>query len=86
MPATAGDKGSIPGQEDPMEKEMGTHFSILVWTISWKEESGVLESMGSQRVRCDLVTKRQQTSQLVTILLLSLEYPLRVSGHQSFTK
>ena len=56
MPATAGDKGSIPGQEDPMEKEMGTHFSILVWKISWKEESGVLESMGSQRVRCDLVT------------------------------
>ena len=39
------------GQEDPLEKGMATHFSILVWRIPWTEESGRLQSMGSQRVR-----------------------------------
>ena len=38
------------GQEDPLEKEMGTHSSILAWKISWTEEPGGLQSMGSQRV------------------------------------
>ena len=38
------------GQEDPLEKEMATHFSILVCEISWTEEPGELQSMGSQRV------------------------------------
>ena len=38
------------GQEDPLEKEMVTHFSILVWRIPWTEEPGRLQSMGSQRV------------------------------------
>ena len=38
------------GQEDPMEKGMATHSSILAWTIPWTEESGGLQSMGSQRV------------------------------------
>ena len=33
-----------------MEKEMATHFSILAWRIPWTEESGALQSMGSQRV------------------------------------
>ena len=37
------------GQEDPLEKEMGTHSSILAWKISWTEEPGGLQSMGSQR-------------------------------------
>ena len=37
--------------EDPLEKEMATHSSILAWRIPWKEESGRLQSMGSQRVR-----------------------------------
>ena len=41
------------GQEDPMEEEMATHSSILVWRIPWTEESGGLQSMGSQRVRHD---------------------------------
>ena len=39
------------GQEDPLEKGMVTHFSILVWRIPWTEESGRLQSMGSLRVR-----------------------------------
>ena len=41
------------GQEDPLEKEMATHSSILAWEIPWTEESGGLQSMGSQRVRRD---------------------------------
>ena len=39
--------------EDPLEKEMATHSSILAWKISWAEEPGGLQSMGSQRVRHD---------------------------------
>ena len=38
------------GWEDPLEKEMATHSSILAWKISWTEEAGGLQSMGSQRV------------------------------------
>ena len=41
------------GGEDPLEKEMATHSSILAWKISWTEEPGRLQSMGSQRVRHD---------------------------------
>ena len=41
------------GWEDPLEKEMATHSSILAWKISWMEEPGRLQSMGSQRVRHD---------------------------------
>ena len=38
------------GGEDPLEKEMATHSSILAWRIPWTEEPGGLQSMGSQRV------------------------------------
>ena len=38
------------GQEDPLEKGMATHASILAWRIPWTEEPGVLLSMGLQRV------------------------------------
>ena len=38
------------GWEDPLEKEMATHSSILAWRIPWKEEPGRLQSMGLQRV------------------------------------
>ena len=41
------------GQEDPLEKEMATHSSILAQRIPWMEEPGGLQSMGSQRVRHD---------------------------------
>ena len=41
------------GQEDPLEKEMATHSSILAWRIPRTEEPGGLQSMGSQRVRHD---------------------------------
>ena len=38
------------GQEDPLEKGMATHSSILAWIIPWTEEPGGLQSMGLQRV------------------------------------
>ena len=41
------------GREDPLEKEMATHSSILAWRIPWTEESGRLQSMGSQRISQD---------------------------------
>ena len=37
------------GQEDTLEKEMATHSSILAWEISWTEEPGELQSMGSKK-------------------------------------
>ena len=62
------------GQEDPLEKEMATHASILAWEIPWIEELGGLHSMGSQRVRCDLVTKPppSQLNQLISFLCPSV--------------
>ena len=44
------------GWEDPLEKEMATHSSILAWRILWTEEPGGLQSTGSQRVRHDWAT------------------------------
>ena len=41
------------GREDPLEKEMATHSSILAWKISWTEEPGGLQSMVLQRVGHD---------------------------------
>ena len=38
------------GQEDPLEKEMETHSSVLAWRIPWTEELGGLQSMGSQEL------------------------------------
>ena len=37
------------GQEDPLEKEIATHYTILTWEIPWTEEPGGLESIGLQR-------------------------------------
>ena len=47
------------GQGDPLEKEMVTHSSILTWKIPWTEQAGRLQSMGSQRIRYDLVTEQE---------------------------
>ena len=41
------------GQEDPLEKELATHSSILAWRIPWTVEPGGLQSTGSQRVGHD---------------------------------
>ena len=52
LPANAGDAketSSILGQEDPLEKGMASHSSILAWRIPWTEEPGGLQSTGSQQ-------------------------------------
>ena len=53
LPVNAGDLGSIPGQDDLLEKGTATHSSILAWRIPWTEEPGGLQSMVSQRVGHD---------------------------------
>ena len=47
-------------QEDPLEKEMATHSSVLAWKIPWTEEPGRLQSVGLQRVRQDWATEHQR--------------------------
>ena len=49
------------GQEDPLEKEMATHSSILAWEIPWTEEPGGLQFKGLQRVRHSQATKHNNT-------------------------
>ena len=46
-------RGRSLGQEDPLEEEVATHSSILVWKILWTEEPAGLQSMGLQRVGKD---------------------------------
>ena len=50
------------GREDPLEEEMATHFSILVWKIPWTEELGRILSMGLKRVRHNFVTEHTHVS------------------------
>ena len=50
LPAVQETQVHISGQEDPREKDMATHSSILAWKIPWMEEPGRLQSIGSQRV------------------------------------
>ena len=66
------------GQEDPLEKEMATHSSILAWEISWTEELGRLQSMGSQKSRTQLSEHVSASS--------SLDRALNVSEYSSFTE
>ena len=60
LSADAGDTDLPLDQEDPLEKEMATHSSILAWVIPWTEERGRPQSMGLQRVRHNLASKQQQ--------------------------
>ena len=53
MPAMQESRVRSPGREDPLEKGMATHSSILVWRIPWTEEPGRPQSIGSQRVGHD---------------------------------
>ena len=61
------------GQEDPLEKEMATHSSILAWRIPRTEEPEGLQSMGSQNVRYDWLTQRTIwfSKMLITRILTS---------------
>ena len=69
------------GWEDPLEKEMATHSSILSWRIPWTEEPGGLQSTGSQRVRHDWATSLHFTLNILWhCLSLGLERKLTFFG------
>ena len=57
LPAMRETQVQFLGEEDPLEKGMATHSSILPWRIPWTEKLGRLQSMGFTRVGHDLVTK-----------------------------
>ena len=57
LPAVQEMQVQFLGQEDPLEKEMATHSSILAWRIPWTEEPDGLQFIGSQRFGHDLATK-----------------------------
>ena len=63
------------GLEDPLEKGMATHSSILVWRIPGTEEPGRVQSMGSERVGYDLATKPPPYSPFPAICH-SLPFPI----------
>ena len=68
------------GQEDPLEKEMATHSSNLVWKIPWTEDAAMLQSLGLQRVRHNWVTntaKNPPAMQNTCVRSLGLEDPLK---------
>ena len=56
------------GWEDPLEKGMATHSSILAWRNPWTEKPGGLQSMGSQRVRHDWLTKHTLINIMMTMI------------------
>ena len=72
-------------QEDPMEKRMTTHSSILAWRIPWTEKPGRLQSMGSQRVRHDWASNTSWCSSNVLSDCLfqnGMQFKQRIHGHR----
>ena len=74
LPANEGEVGSISGWEDPLEKEMATHSSILAWEIPWTEEPGGLQSVGLQWMGHDLVTEQTHHTDVVFLEARSLKW------------
>ena len=73
-----------PGWEDPLEKRMATHSSILAWRAPWTEEPGQLQAMGLPRTGHDLETNAHTHSfpqLLYFCMLLSLRMVLNFSPH-----
>ena len=67
------------GWEDPLEKEMATHYSILAWRIPWTEEPDGLYSLwGHKRVRLDLATNKNNTTTTLSELFLTHPFGLSV--------
>ena len=64
------------GREDPLEKKMATHSSILAWRIPWTEEPGGLQSMGSQKVGHDWVTLLTHSA----FFMVQLSHPYMTTG------
>ena len=56
------------GQEDSLEKEMATHFSILAWEIPWTEKPHRLQPMGSQKSWTQLRDYKQQRQQYFMLI------------------
>ena len=71
LACNTGDLGWILGQENPLEKGMGTHSSVLAWKIPWTEEPGGLQSMGSQRVRHGWVTNTHAHTRPALLYLMT---------------
>ena len=61
------------GREDPLEKEMATHSSTLVWKTPWTEEPGRLQSLGSQRVGHDWATSLSLSQLLLRCIISSVQ-------------
>ena len=83
LPTTWETRDQSLGWEDPLEKEMATHSSVLAWRIPWMEEPGRLWSMGSQRVGHDWATSlslsQHTRSDLITYCYITkylLDYSL----------
>ena len=66
------------GWEDPLENGITVHSSTLAWRIPWTEEPGGLQSMGSQRVKHDLATKKQRITKGLLV------YYLKVVAHKEY--
>ena len=60
LPVIQGTRVRSLGWDDPLEKEMAAHSSILAWKIQWTEEPGELQSTGSQTVGHNLATKQHR--------------------------
>ena len=70
------------GQEDPLKKGMATHSSILTWRISWAEEPGGLQPMGSQRVS---VYRRSQSASVLYHGCFARAHPPNLTHPQPVT-
>ena len=70
--ANAGDVGSIPSWEDPLEKEMAAHSSVLAWRTPWTEEPDGLQSVGGGHRESDTAW---QTTNLYLSIFFGPKYP-----------
>ena len=73
LPALQESRVQSLGQEDPLEKGMATHSSILAWRIPWTEEPCRLQSMGSQRVMRQTFSLFTCSIQFLETLIVSIE-------------
>ena len=71
------------GWENPLERGMVTHSSILAWEIPWTEEPPGLQSMWLQRVRHDLVTKKNKNQQTIHMQMITAFSPQALVANQT---
>ena len=79
----AGDPGSSLGQEDPLEKKMTTHSSILPLEIPWTEDPGRLQSMGSKE--SDIATKPTNQTDQVSLTDIHRTFHPMAEGNTLFS-